>query len=63
MTGIEYFLLSEIYICEKRAADYQSDCFNGVSVGVKEAKLLNDKHIMFCKHLLKIIRNEWELET
>lgn len=58
MNAIKHFLKAEIYICSQRANDYHSDCFNGVSVGHKKAKELNDKHIAFCWHLLKLIEKE-----
>ena len=62
MSSIEHFLKAEIYICQQRAENYYSDCFNGVSVGIKPAKTLNDKHILFCKHLLKLIEKDKECE-
>ena len=61
MSDIEHFLLSEIYMCQKRKDD-PSIFYDGVKVGYKQAKKLNDNHIAFCRHLLNLIEDEQECE-
>ena len=34
-----------------------SDCFNGVQVGLKEAKRLQDRHIKYCQNIIDRIRS------
>ena len=58
MSDIEHFLRTEIYRCQERVIDYRTPYFNGVVVGYKKSKKLNDKHIQFCEHLLNIIEND-----
>lgn len=58
MSDIERFLISEIDTCHKRTAAFPSNRFNGVRVGFRKAKFLNDEHILYCKQLLNIIEND-----
>ena len=52
-----HFLEAEIYMCQKRIND-PSVFYDGVKVGLKQAKKLNDNHIAFCQHLLNLIDRE-----
>ena len=36
----------------------ESDCFNGVQVGLKEAKKLQDRHIKYCQNIIERIRSD-----
>ena len=58
MTDIERFLIFEIDACNKRKSAFPSNRFNGVRVGFRKAKFLNDEHILFCKQLLNVIEND-----
>lgn len=52
MENIKHFLEAEIYMAIKRAEEFPSPFYNGVNVGYKQSKKLNDKHIAFCQYLL-----------
>jgi hypothetical protein len=60
MSEIEHFLRTEITHCRERVVDFPSPFYDGVKVGYKESKKLNDKHISFCQHLLNLIENDNE---
>ena len=55
MNEIENYLQTEVLHVRERILDFPSPFYNGVKVGYKKAKKLNDKHISFCNFLLNII--------
>lgn len=36
----------------------ESDCFNGVQVGIMEAKNLQERHIKYCQNIIDRIRSD-----
>lgn len=49
------FLQSEIEHCGKRYAQYDSQFYDGEKVGFEVSKRLNERHILFCKRILKML--------
>lgn len=49
------FLQREIEHCEKRYAQYDSPFYDGEKVGFDISKRLNERHIIFCKRILKML--------
>lgn len=49
------FLQSEIEHCGKRYAQYDSPFYDGEKVGFGASERLNERHILFCKRILKML--------
>lgn len=49
------FLQGEMEHCEKRYAQYDSPFYDGEKVGFDVSKRLNERHIIFCKRILKML--------
>lgn len=62
MTQLKHFLITELSIAQDRHFNNPSPFYNGVKVGWKKAKKLNEKHIAFCKHLLNIVSEKVDEE-
>mgnify|MGYP000221815251 CR=1 FL=1 len=52
-----YFFETEIERSKLWRDCTESDCFNGVQVGLKEAKKLQDRHIKYCQNIIDRIRS------
>ena len=52
---LKHWLECEIQITAQRLDDKTNPMYDGVYVGSKEAKELQEKHIKFCEHILKMI--------
>ena len=55
---VEHFLEVEIAVSERALCHSYTPYYDGVCVGNKKARELRKKHIMFCEHLLKLIKKE-----
>lgn len=52
-----HFLTLEIENCKARLLEY-NPMYDGVNVGSKEARKLNENHIRFCKQIMCMLTNE-----
>lgn len=52
---VAIFLKSEIEHCDKRYKQYDSPFYDGEKVGFDASKRLNERHILFCKRILKML--------
>lgn len=53
--GLKHWLEFEIQRTAEWMEDKENPVYDGVYVGSKEAKLLQERHIKFCERLLKMI--------
>lgn len=52
---LKHFLEAEIEITSEWLKDEANPCYDGVCVGVEEARKLKEHHIRFCQRMLAMI--------
>lgn len=55
ISGLRHWLEFEVQRTAEWMEDKENPVYDGVYVGSKEAKLLQERHIKFCERLLKMI--------